>query len=1139
MSTTSGSGADGRSAAAGSDGEASGADDEIRWQECLEAALQYFHEKVDRQIQDHTADGSHPERATTAREYFHNRGWEDGVISDRQLGWSPPDSDNELKDHLTEIGYTEQELLATGLFTEDLNPLWKGRYVFPYFDEDGASAYAISRSTGSEGGGKVGYDGHPADFIKGKYGRLAHTKEYARVSEPIFGQGSVRDGDPVIITEGVADAITVQQVGYASISPVTTQFSRDQQANVLTLLDEHAVPEVYVLQDAERPTVACDDAGELDIEQFGPGIKGAIETATFLTENGVDARVNTPPRVGLRKVDVDDYLRDGWGSLGALLRSAKPPTQHPAYTESNNSDRSVAPSDLELSSVPPTTDAQSSLFSLDITDVAGISTDYRGKNPLGHTGDSEDYFVVINSDWTYDHKRQAGYNPLTYLLCDAGERSVATPNGSLSEKEYFVAWKHAKEIGVLPESDPIPHTALIHIVLEHDLCERAAIQDGWKIPRGAYNTALEILRDQYGLKPGRDPYGTANNVNNLSRTPSLTYEQSEGSSLTIDEARDRCQATIDQALAQTKYSLIDALPAQGKSRGVIEWAARNDTPLTVLAPRRDLLNDEYEEWCDELGLDYYDLPALQRDCPSAMGEHGKVWEDRIKKLYEAGATAGEIHGLAKVRYGSVPPCHQDGTCTYLRKWDFDPEKFDVLLGHYTHAYRDDIIDGRVVAIDETPTGAFVKEFDHDTVAAAVSYFLEQHDGLPFDSYADLTERRTDRYRAGDARKWFRQNESEIKRDGYPVVVSDTGNANAFGSLLTYTLLTGDDLGNGWEYASLPGGRVGIRNRTVSSEYNEAEVHLLVPPSFEDAERVIALDGTPWAKQWELCLGHPLTHYKVLNRDERATYLQDALGLAIYQMSEAAKPYSSGTWVKSKQLKDDAALFEYVGEQNRRLPGLITSKTAKSKYEEAGMLELVENAEYYGNIKGSNTFKNKHLGVVTGSPHYGDTHIEKWGALAGEAIERVSDDGGMDLDYGSFGNDILQDMRENEVLQAVMRFGRDGNSTAVYVSTAALPGWVPVAANGEIKKWSDGMEQVLDAVGDRDEWRTSDLFTDTGDQSTLETTAADSISKRQVRRNLTKLYELGFLNQYEESGGWVWEDMALGDVSTDRQVLFAE
>jgi hypothetical protein len=207
--------------------------------EAFADAVAWFHGQIDQRITEHAdEEGAHPDRPTTAREYFHERGWTDATINDARLGWAPP-SRTGLLDHLMREGYGREAILSTGLFTEDLHPLWQGRYVLPYFDADGHPVYAISRSTGTEGGGAVGYDGHPDDGLSGKYAKPAHTKEYARVSEPIYGVETVEDDQPVLITEGIADTITAHQAGYPCISPVTTRFKRDDREQLRAVLETH------------------------------------------------------------------------------------------------------------------------------------------------------------------------------------------------------------------------------------------------------------------------------------------------------------------------------------------------------------------------------------------------------------------------------------------------------------------------------------------------------------------------------------------------------------------------------------------------------------------------------------------------------------------------------------------------------------------------------------------------------------------------------------------------------------------------------------------------------------------------------------------------------------------------------------
>jgi hypothetical protein len=474
-------------------------------------AIAWFHNQLDRQITDHAdEEGEHPDRPASAREYFHERGWTDATIDDAHLGWAPP-SRTGLLDHLMRKGYGRDAILGTSLFTEDFRPLWQGRYVLPYFDADGRPVYAISRSTGSEGGGAVGYDGHPSDGLSGKYAKPAHTKPYASISEPIYGLGSVEDGQAVLVTEGIADAITAHQAGYACISPVTTRFKHDDRERLREVLSDHDIPRAYVVQDAERPSSDVDEDDRLTLTQAGEGLRGALDTAAYLAEHDIDARLAELPRPGLDKVDLDDYLNE-WatdGSLAPVLASAKPAREHPAYDPQDAAiDAATHDRPDRLGDDAGERD-HSELFDLDIRDASGLDWDYRGASPLGHHGDSEKYFVLIEDrDVAFDHKYKAAYNALTYLLVDAGERPPDSPNGRLDDSEVFAAWRHAKREGILPDDDPIPRRALRHVAVDHGHCDSGDIEDGWKLPRDAHDDALDTLAEEYGFNPGREPIGT-------------------------------------------------------------------------------------------------------------------------------------------------------------------------------------------------------------------------------------------------------------------------------------------------------------------------------------------------------------------------------------------------------------------------------------------------------------------------------------------------------------------------------------------------------------------------------------------------------------------------------------------------------
>jgi len=259
------------------------------------AAIEFFHHNLDLNISKVANDG-----ISTPRAYYTGvRGWSEDTVEHLKLGYAP--NSERLKRHLQDLGYSDEELLATGLFTEfdegRLSCLFKGRYVFPYFDEDSEPAYAIAREAGDHA------------TLDGKYVKCL-TKEYSDVEEPIFGIHAFDPDKGCWIVEGMADAITALEHEIPVLSPVTTQFKQEDRRRLLEILNGHDIENVMVVADNDEA-----------------GLRGAVSTAAFLSENGFDAYVTAPPEDG---DDLDGYVdsRDdlnSWGT-GRLLSRNTPST---------------------------------------------------------------------------------------------------------------------------------------------------------------------------------------------------------------------------------------------------------------------------------------------------------------------------------------------------------------------------------------------------------------------------------------------------------------------------------------------------------------------------------------------------------------------------------------------------------------------------------------------------------------------------------------------------------------------------------------------------------------------------------------------------------------------------------------------
>lgn len=582
------------------------------------------------------------------------------------------------------------------------------------------------------------------------------------------------------------------------------------------------------------------------------------------------------------------------------------------------------------------------------------------------------------------------------------------------------------------------------------------------------------------------------------------------------------------------------MPSLGKTYGSAAAVAKIKHPVTFLTSRYEL-RDDFADIVRKNSPDasIKKLPSFHRDCPTAIGEYDSEvnWSGKVHEWYSRGATPGKIHAHAEHTFGEPLPCQRDRTCPYSDGWDFDPEDYDVLVGHYTHAYRaEKVATGRVVVIDEFPEETYIIALGSAQLREAVNDYLARNDRIPFDDLGDLLERRvTDPAARGKGLLYF--DEYGVEPDE-SAAFDSTSWGHAYAPLAVYVLLRGAEdknrLGNGFESVALPSG-----NMTAAYDRKSGEMRFLSRPSLTYARNIVALDGTPTRELWELVLGIRLRHERVLSDDERRDVLDD-MGYRFIQTTDGVKPYSSGWWVNTDY---DGALFRQLYAEHGGKLDLITSQRAIEgvnkndperetpvSYREAGLLDgdgPVGEHRHYGDLKGSNVFKSSRRGVVSGSPHYGDKYVQWWGALAGKTVKRAED--GTGSVYGPFGDKVLHHFRENEVAQAALRFGRDGRGAVVYLNTSAIPEWIPLYKSGRLLALrSEGERQVIAALRELGSGRTADI---------TEHDIVD-LSPQQIRNHLNQLVERGFVRRGkdpEDRRAVRWEDVGLEKIPDAQSV----
>jgi hypothetical protein len=307
------------------------------------------------------------------------------------------------------------------------------------------------------------------------------------------------------------------------------------------------------------------------------------------------------------------------------------------------------------------------------------------------------------------------------------------------------------------------------------------------------------------------------------------------------------------------------------------------------------------------------------------------------------------------------------------------------------------------------------------------------------------------------------------------------------------------------------------------------MHLLRPPDLSSAAQIIGLDGIPTVQLWDLLFDHErdFEHHKVIPRDAYPTFFQSALNMDIVQMGGGTHHYA-----KTPPSSFDKSRFATVRLRENERFALISTKNALGHYRSRGLLDnyTVQDedpdddsnklhpefkARHYGIIRSSNKFANESLGVVAGTPHPGDTVIQRWSALCGFA--GASEGTSIDKEFAGSTQEIYNHFVHNQVVQAILRFGRsdhvrETDGSTVYVITKALPPWFEANESIDIKRNSKEGTII------------SKVFQDNDHKKELEHTHTAStmaervgVSRKHIKTTLDTLVEEGVLDVSRDHG----------------------
>ena len=254
---------------------------------------------------------------TTLLNYLRQkRGLTDASIETFGLGYAPNAWDSALT-HFTKRGYSNQDMLESGLLTERDNggyyDRFRNRIMIPIRDENGKMSGFGARIINPDDMPKFLNSPETPIFSKG---RLLYGLDRAR--KPI------RTADQAVIVEGYLDVIALHQAGYENVvSPMGTALTEDQlrllkrfTRKIVLALDPDTAGQKAVLRGLDAARQAMDREGE-----FGFDARGLLRNEARLQ---ADLRVASLPD----DLDPDEIVARDRGEWARLIENAKPIVTH-------------------------------------------------------------------------------------------------------------------------------------------------------------------------------------------------------------------------------------------------------------------------------------------------------------------------------------------------------------------------------------------------------------------------------------------------------------------------------------------------------------------------------------------------------------------------------------------------------------------------------------------------------------------------------------------------------------------------------------------------------------------------------------------------------------------------------------------
>lgn len=651
--------------------------------------------------------------------------------------------------------------------------------------------------------------------------------------------------------------------------------------------------------------------------------------------------------------------------------------------------------------------------------------------------------------------------------------------------------------------------------------------------------------------------------------------------------RDRLTNALHTALQTRTNTLIVAPTSLGKTHQVAttRWGSLPDVvgtpvnrgiPLIHVSPSREARDQAYE-MSRRHGVKAHKLEGREDACPVAAGKfdeylrvprEGQRPSDWFSlKCDVQGVPFSAAHDELEDRLGGLP-CSKGSSCRGATQWipilEGSADEFDVIHVTDTFVYNSSLIRDRHVIFDEQPTyikrvQKYVTErhqigriLTHEDVRTGITRFLKTHaqdgnyndwEGLVsvvhaqheegLESFREIVDK------AEFDRSWYLNNQHV--HTSTPVLIKAITNARQVGN--GYLRGEAKVLPNGEWFESDRIGNPLTRTITVVIDRNNDIKLIHEPPNLSLTRSIVGFDAHPTERLWKV---NTVSDLRVddlgLTEDELREWRRTERGLTVYQVGNYTRQYTRG-WAGDTPTERDrtrrranalirAVRQEHGGSFRTAITAKATKKDVEQMMKDAGIAN--PDVLHYGEVRSRGDFEDETVGLLLGCIDPGDHNILTTLALLGlyaEPAMMETANGGLVREPGrafvgpgaEAATEILEDVREMNVAQAIGRYARNANNPAsnatVYVWTdAILPELrdrvVPGVKNVLIGK----QKAIVDHVMRSQEWLTAREI----HAGVLATGEFEGLSKEHVRKTMNELTARG-VARIQKGTGWYGAD----------------